>query len=721
MSEQSTISIAPELLGEFIDEALDGLAAIPDMLVRLEQNPSDLEIVQAVFRPVHSLKGNSAFFDLAKTALLAHELETLLDLVRKSVLKIDSNLISALLAGVDLLSEMLARVKAGKTELESGDQESGFINLIDSAKKICQTAKTDDPQQVWALIFNELADIRKSIPKELAEVKARIDNVLCSLEPLRGKNSTEGEKNEKQWKKFGKPLGKIFEMLADPLEQSLPDAKARDILKLLQEVVELTENNSPEEAATQEAIEICGLFMNTSGFDEICRQNLLDKLGEIGIKDRRAENSLAETAETPEADEEGSQKNADAAAKTPLSRGPMKKTMRVAETHIDTFLAYVGEFLVVRDMFANLGRKITSHISDKTILYEFRRANETFALLSNNLQNSIMDVRKVSVKPLLQKVTRIVRDVANGSGKEISVSLDGNEVEIDKSLIDLLDAPLVHIVRNAADHGIELPEEREKIGKNRAGRIHVKVSEDEDSLIMEITDDGKGLDFASIRAKAEAMGIISTDEFAQDDEISNVIFLSGLSTAEKITEISGRGVGLDVAKRMVEDAGGTISVESVKGKGCSFSITLSKAVTTQIMSAYLIGIEGQSFILPLDKIGETCVANIDEIKTVNDANRCFVRNNEVIPLLPLKQELGFGGNGNKPDRIIIVTVRSKTRRVGLIVDEVRGVQQVVLRQIDGMESSKWIQEAALLGDGSVALMLDVDRLATGSEVFNNGT
>lgn len=721
MSDLSIIEIDPELLGEFIDEATEGLAAIPDLLVRLERQPSDMEIVQEIFRPVHSLKGNAAFFDLAKIALLSHELETLLDLVRKGVLRIESTLVGTLLAGVDLLAEMLGRVRCGESELANDEQESLFIKLLESVKETYLAAKSGDAK-VWESIFEDLTAIRKNLPDGSKELKKRLDSVIFNLEPLRPEKQKKQTEKVSPWKTFGKPAGRILEILFEPLGDVLEEKTSKEVLMLLQEMLDIA-GESPARAIIADALETCCVFAGAGGFDSLCREVVLDKLKELGIEDRRTEKSMDEGTHGTSRDSGMGKNNAgpSAAEADSLSKTPIKKTMRVAENHIDTFLAYVGEFLVVRDMFANLGRKIIAHVSDRNILAEFRRANETFSSLSNDLQKSIMDVRKVSVKPLLQKVTRIVRDVAKNSGKEITVELRGEEVEVDKSLVDLLDAPLVHIVRNAADHGIEAPGEREESGKNPVGNIVVEISEDEESLVLTISDDGGGLDFAAIRAKAESMGLISGGEYSKEDEIADVIFISGLSTAEKITEVSGRGVGLDVVKRMVDEAGGTIAVKSLKGEGCSFRITLSKAVTTQIMSAYLIGIDGQPFMLPLDRIGETCEAIIGELKSVNENNRCFVRNNEVIPLLPLKETLGFNGSENSSDRIVIVTVNSADKRVGLIVDEVLGVQQVVLRQIDGLESSRWIQEGALLGDGSVALMLDVDRLVNRTEEFCHGT
>lgn len=250
--------------------------------------------------------------------------------------------------------------------------------------------------------------------------------------------------------------------------------------------------------------------------------------------------------------------------------------MRVSEAHIDIFLAYVGELLVLGDMFTYLQARLASSHQSGGVAADFRRANGSFATLSNNLQNSIMSIRKVPLRVLLQKVPRLVRDVVAKNGKDIHVEICGDDVEIDKSLLEVLDVPLTHMVRNAADHGIETPDEREAKGKPRQGTMRVAAEECSTDIILTITDDGKGIDAEALRAKAESLGIIARGAPMTSDDVIALLFRSRVSTAKTVTDVSGRGVGMDVVKSNVEGAGGRITVTSTPGAGSTFSGTFQR-------------------------------------------------------------------------------------------------------------------------------------------------
>jgi two-component system chemotaxis sensor kinase CheA len=388
------------------------------------------------------------------------------------------------------------------------------------------------------------------------------------------------------------------------------------------------------------------------------------------------------------------------------------KSMRVAESTIDTFLHYVGELVVVGDMFRHLQTRVVAAPGMGVLAREFRRANETFAGLSNQLQRSIMGIRRVPVKPLAQKVPRLVRDVSQAIGKEVDAVIEGETVQVDKSLLDLLDAPLTHMVRNSVDHGVETPDKREAAGKPRRGTVTVSFAEAGSHVILSVSDDGAGLNLEAIRRKGESIGLIAPGAPLQEADIVNLIFASGLSTAQKVTDISGRGVGMDVVKRAIEEAGGTINVSTETGKGSSFRIKMPKGVTTQIVGGYLVRAGGSTYVLPLERVRETFRARPDERQSLAGAGRCIMRRGQVLPLQELGDILASRAETWPARGLPIVVVEARRRQLALAVEGVIGVQKVVIRRLAGLPAgAPMLSGAALLGDGHLALVLDLDQLA----------
>ena len=600
--------IDKEVIIEFIDESIASLNEAINQLINLEKNPHDLGIINSIFRPVHSIKGNSAFFGFLQIKRLAHELETLLDLLRKKQLEVSTQLTEVLLAGMDELLAAFSRLRTDQPEVENNEV---FEQLIQRVK--CEsTSKGAAEIDLWSQLVTKLDSVRLRIEPSkrdlISELESMISSIQQHLEP-----KAEKEKSA-------------------PLQQDSPPPPSSDL--------------SPQPERDQKQ---------------------------------------AETTET-------------------------RKTMRISEEHIDIFLEYVGELLVVGDMFSHLEKQISQNEDTSKTLTLFKRINETFGALSANLQKSVMRIRRVAIRPLLQRMPRIIRDIAVNKGKEIEVQIEGDDIEVDKSFIDILDAPLMHLVRNAADHGIESPDQRESAGKARKGTVSISVRETDDHIILSVQDDGKGLDTEAIRTKAVEIGLISPEAPMESKDIVDFIFKAGVSTAQTVTDISGRGVGMDVVKKALDDAGGSITVDNQPGKGCTFLITLSKSVTTQIMPGFLVAVNNQSFVFPLDKVNEAQRVEADELKTVSGKGLCTVRHGDILPLYYLNELLG------KPTteitgHAIVVSLNANGQTVGIIVDNVLGVQQVMLRTIDSdMIEQEQIPGAALLGDGSLALILDMDQL-----------
>lgn len=619
MSGDLDLSGDPELLAAFLDETQEAFAGLDALFVQLERDHGERATIEAIFRPVHSFKGNAAFFGLFAAKELAHELETLLDHLRKGRLRIDRPLTDLLLAGVDALKAVVARLRAGQGEIADAAAHQELLRRVAAAGAEALRAGPD-----WAAVRRDLDLLASLLPGggEGAEALARL---YAHVTACQGREA------------------------ATTGVQAHPPPAGGTALEPRRE----GSGRRQEESGRQER-----------GSERIARDG--------------------------------------------------SKTMRVSEASIDTFLHYVGELVVVGDLFDHLGRRLGALPGAGPLARDFRRAGDTFAGLSNQLQRSIMAIRRVPLRPLLQKVPRLVRDVAQAGGKDIAVAVQGEEVEVDKALIELLDAPLTHLVRNAADHGIETPERRRKAGKPATGTITVTAVEGERDLVLTIADDGAGLDLAAIRRKGEQQGLIQPGQALGGQDLVSLIFASGVSTAAAVTDISGRGVGLDVVKRAVEDAGGAIQVASEPGRGAVFTVRLPKGVSTQIIAGYLVRAHGHAFVLPLERVRETFKVLPDEVGEIAGGALVVRRGGQVLPLLPLPRVFGADGPPVPARGGPVVVALSRRQPLALAVDAVLGVHKVVLRPLQGLpEDGLLFTAGALLGDGAVALVLDLDRLEPG--------
>ncbi|MFP4458906.1 MAG: chemotaxis protein CheA [Candidatus Zixiibacteriota bacterium] len=686
------LNINPEMFAEFIDEALEMLQKIDNELVELEKNPNDLEIIKKVFRPIHTIKGNSTFFNLLKVKKLAHTLENQFDLMRKGKLIPNKSNVSVLLEGIDELKKMLQRVRGGDNEIDDEDKYKGLLDKLEDS------AFGADKDRLWEIAFSNFRSSIRVIPEEMADVREQLDEVmeiLYKIHPIK-KDKFENLMNAPD------DIQIIMQIVEDFKHKDLTED---DYGNISQSLINLKAEAQTDEAKEniQRIINDYNIFMENIGFDELLAQTLREKINDLlekgyfGQEKKKIDKEIKPKAKTPDNSQ---------------NQNSIRKTMRVLETDIDTFLSYVGELIVVGDMFNNLQKQVFEKYTEFEIIKEFRRVTGIFEQLSTNLQKSIMAIRKVPIRPLLMKVPRTVRDIADSENKKIDVDIQGDDIRIDKSLIDVIDGPLTHMVRNAADHGIESTIERKETGKDETGHIDVIVSMDDSKFTLKVKDDGAGIDRKAIRQKAIELGIINQNEDLSDDKIVDLIFSSGVSTAEKVTDISGRGVGMDVVKRNIEKIGGKIEIETNEGKGSTFSLILPIKVTTQIINGFLVEVANQPYVLPTNNIRQTTKVNRDEIMTTVGGNPFIRIHDEILPLKNLdcllwNKNIDYNGK----DVLITVTIENSTGKFALIVDNVLGVHDMVQKRIEGMSKSlEYVAGGALMGDGSIALILDIDEI-----------
>jgi two-component system chemotaxis sensor kinase CheA len=585
----------PSLRTGFIDESLEGLAQVSGLLGQLEQAPGRLELVQAIFRPVHSIKGNSAYFGMLKVKALAHELETLLDLLRKGALTATPGMIGMLLRGVDALAGMFDRTRR------------------------------DEPEVVDLPAFERL------------------------VQAVVGAAQGERISKESQW---------------------------RELLAAL-------ERGDLEEA-----------------------RHLAQALARESLVVPAAAAQPAATGGAAPAGERAPARETVGEAAAGAGKPAAARTMRVAEESIDAFLGHVGGLVTIGEMYEHLYLRMQGQAVQAGLAAELRRVNESFGELSLQLQGSIMNVRKIALHTLLQRFPRMVRELAARADKQVSLVLEGGEILVDKSLLENLDAPLMHMVRNAVDHGVESVEKRQAAGKPAAGRLRIAATESAAHIRLVVADDGRGLDRDALRDKAVALGICRPGATLTEAEIVDLLFLPGVSTAREVTDISGRGVGMDVVRRNVDAMGGVITVQSTAGVGTEFAIQIPKTVSTQILTGFIMVLGGNRYVVPLSRVARCVQWMPENIHTLQGRGECLADGADLLRILRLARvlQVADGASGG-----IFVILAAKGPYTALLVDQIEGVRQVVSKQVDGI-TNECFQGAAVMGDGTVAMILDVDRL-----------
>ena len=724
-------TIDPDILLEFIDESLDSIEGLPQLFIKLEKNPSDKNIVNAIFRPVHSIKGNSAFFGLLKLKRLTHELETTLDKCRKGEIAAEKNIINILLKGIDEITAIFNIIRLNKSEI--ADINSYDLLLDEIKKAYMDTSRVINDHESNDAI-NSQAVLERLLNLKNSALLAGHDEEKILQEAIDLLSVSAPHSNNSASQSKSSVYHKILNFLNREIDEVLPESEVNVFESMLEDLKPLMIANDQLELFNAMYNDFKA-FSETVGFDSLLAELLKEKLLKSGcetpdIRDLSSEIILDEKADEEliisEPEDQSQYTDLDSPAPPEKSKpeedssnkGVAAKTMRIPETTIDEFLTFVGELVVIREMYDHL----RSHYEDQGVptdlTTELRRNTDTFRQVSGELERTCMNIRKQPIKQILRKLPRIVRDVANASSKEIDVEILGDEIQVDKSLIGIIEDPLVHMIRNAVDHGIEAPEERTEAGKSPTGKITLSVTEDEENLYVSIKDDGKGLNYPALLEKGIKMGVFQEGQNPSQTEIAQVIFMSGVSTAEKITDISGRGVGMDVVKRYIESAGGSVNITSETGEGSEFSITLRKSVTTQIINGLVFRLDDICYVIPLKYVVENFPPESDKFCNVMDKQELIKRHDRLLRVIRLSEL--FSGNSSQErsrDSGILIVIEANGEKVALLADEVVNIQQVVLKPLKGLHMRKeYFCGGALRGDGYISLILDIERILSNLEV-----
>ena len=658
------------LLHEFIDSSLENLIAVQEMSSLLKKGEYHTETIKEIFRMFHSLKGSSAIVGCMPVRNLAHYAESLLVKITEGQIQLDTDVANYIISTVDLLHLMIE---------EFGDISTISTELVGRSNKIIEKIdsllETDPIHRLNHSLFENglLDELRESIGNDLREDSVeKLDHIasLIKTSIAPHENTTIAENKT------------VFDELAEVEDDTdFPEALYESVIESLKSTLQKSGCRKVQDAISALLEKVESIY-EWSGTSEFLAQVIVDghKSVELLLKGKTTNNQ-------------------DSGKENTLS-----KTMRVPETSLDEFIQLIGDLIIVREMIDDSRKQIETVISDVTLASEFKRHVDSFTITLSKLENSAMTIRKQSVKMLLNKLSRLAREIGSKVDKAVNVELVGDETLIDKSLIELLEAPLIHIINNAVDHGLEEENERIGAGKDKEGKIILQVVEDDENIFIDVSDDGRGMNFDKLREKAKKMGVAT--DLSSKEELLKTIFLPGFSTASQVTDISGRGVGMDVVKKELEKAGGTIRIKSETGLGTTFSLKLPKSITTQIIQGYIMQVAGETFIVPVKAVKESFHPSKAKIVRMYDKFDCLETRGEVMPIVKISEHLY--GEEKKSSEEIFIIVEEAGRNYALLADKVLGIQQVVLKELKGLKMLKQVfSGAALMGNGNVALVLDL--------------
>lgn len=631
----------------FFGEAAEYLNEVNNALVKLEKNPQDKEAINVIFRHMHTLKGMAGMMGYQELASLAHKLEDVFDYFRKGEAEVVSRFMDIIFASVDALNTVLDELREDKP------LSLDLSSYIESLSQILPEEKEKNKKKIKE---------KKIIPQPK---EWKIDaNYVKSLE------------NQ------GKKILKIRILLSS--DCVMKGAKAYLILTHLKMQGEILSTHPEEDDLKKERMEDSFEVILATDVSLEIISSKIKKLGEI------------EKVEITPLDISFFQKEKKEKAPFYIKK---IQSMRISVERLDKIMNLMGELSIAKS-------RLIQTIQTK----DFPTLEETAYLIErlvSSLQDEALKMRLLPVSYILDHFPRIVRDLARKENKEVDLEIMGSDIELDRVVLDEISDPLIHLVRNAIDHGIERPEERMKLGKPRRGRITIKVVRERGHIVMEISDDGRGIDFDKVSRLAVEKGIISPQEITSLDsrQILDILTLPGFSTSEKITEVSGRGVGLDVVRNKLETLGGRLDLETQVGKGTKFILTLP--LTLAIIKAMLVSLGKEIYAIPLMNIRETIRAKEEDIKLIKDIEVIRLRD-EIIPIIRLDKEFGIETLRKKEEPFSVVVVEGRTKSMGLVVDNVIGEEDIVVKPLGNfVRKVKGIAGATILGDGRIALILDV--------------
>ncbi|MBG7133890.1 chemotaxis protein CheA [Pseudomonas aeruginosa] len=680
-----------EILQDFLVEAGEILEQLSEQLVELESRPDDMDLLNAIFRGFHTVKGGAGFLQLNALVECCHIAENVFDILRKGERRVSSELMDVVLQALDTVNAMFDQVR------EQSEPTPATPELLAALARLAEPEGAEPAEPVQAPPA-AVPPAEPAAPPEAPAQSASSDITDDEFEQLL--DALQGDEA---------PASAVAEAPAAPAGDEISDAEFEALLdqlhgkgKFVPPAVSAEPAQVPAEAV-EPAAAAAGDDIRDDEFEA-----LLDELHGKGKFNGASEAVAAAAAVAKNIAAKSTAAKPAAPAKAAAARpaapdrpaaSEAETTVRVDTARLDEIMNMVGELVLVRNRLVRLGLNSGDEAMAKAV------AN--LDVVTGDLQMSVMKTRMQPIKKVFGRFPRLVRDLARNMKKEINLELVGEETDLDKNLVEALADPLVHLVRNAVDHGIESPEEREAAGKPRVGQVVLSAEQEGDHILLMITDDGKGMDAEVLRNKAVEKGLLERDaaDRLTDLECYNLIFAPGFSTKTEISDVSGRGVGMDVVKTKISQLNGTVNVFSQKGSGSK--IVIKVPLTLAIMPTLMVMLGSQAFAFPLVNVNEIFHLDLSRTNVVDGQEVVIVRD-KALPLFYLKRWLVPSAAHEEQGEGHVVILSVGTQRIGFVVDQLVGQEEVVIKPLGKMlQGTPGMAGATITGDGRIALILDV--------------
>ncbi len=695
----------------FIEEAKEHLQSLNENLLVLEKEPENKDTINEIFRSAHSLKGMAGTMGYKRMQHLTHDMENVFQEVRSDKMKVSSELVDGLFRGLDALQEYLDNII--NTQDEGTNDNQDLIDLFQKELEIGLNGGGGAPaasQEAAPAAAAEGAAAAQAAPE--AKTANALDNLVL---------------NDTDKSVIAKAVGEGMTAYALNVEIQdtcvLKAARAFLVFKAIEPIGEVIKSIPDAQAIEDEKFDFdFSMVVITKASEDDLRKAVMNvsEMKDVIIKKLEVEAPAAEAAKADDKGAAPAAGGAAAAAKAPAASAAagnaaaakgkpvVNRSVRVDIEKLDDLMNLVSELIIAKNGLVSISPSEIA--SDESKKGNFHEQVEYLERITTNIHQSVMKVRMVPIESVVNRFPRMIRDLSKKLDKKMELYMTGEETELDRTVIDEIGDPLQHILRNAADHGLESNEARIKAGKPEVGSIYLNAFQQGNSVVIEVIDDGGGIDVEKVKRKAVEKGTITPEqaEVMSDKEIIDLLFRPSFSTAEQISDISGRGVGLDVVKTKIEALGGNVECKSVLGEGSTFTIRLP--LTLAIIQALMVVIGNEKYAIPL--------ANIDTIEDIPATDIKYVEGKEVInlrgtviPLIRLDKILDVTDSKQDAENLTVVIISKGDKKAGLIVDDLIGQLEIVIKSIGKyINNSKMISGATILGDGEIALILDATTL-----------
>ncbi|MDD1791941.1 chemotaxis protein CheA [Enterovibrio sp. ZSDZ42] len=665
----------------FYEECRENLEILERELLSLDPDGDiDLDIINTIFRAAHSIKGGGATFNLNEISQFTHVMETLLDEAREGKRRLDASTIDLLLKGGDCINSMLVAYETN----------SDFDHVL-------RDALTDE--------LNKLLQNGPSASAESEPAAQENEDAVTS-------SDSDGDGD---WIVQFKPHKDMFFTGNDPVRilRELFDLGAHCQIECLVDVLPTFSELEPEMCYLTWCITVEG-HIEKALIEEIFEWVEDDCDLDISRAEKEGSQNVTTVDDAPPSEEVAPTTPKPPVASKPAAKQAATKadavsSIRVEIDKVDNLINLVGELVITQSMLTELSQNFS-----ESKIERLQAGLDQLLQNTKELQESVLNIRMLPISFAFNRFPRLIRDLSSQLGKNVELVIEGEQTELDKTVLERITDPLVHLVRNAVDHGLEQPETRVANGKSETGKVSLYAYHQGGSIVIEVKDDGAGLNKERVWKKAIEKGLLHQDTSLDDlsnHQVYNLIFAPGFSTAEIVSDVSGRGVGMDVVKRNIEDLGGHIEVDSEPNVGSVFRISLP--LTLAILDGQLVKLADQVFVVPLISIIESIQIESERVKVATGGVELYRLRDENIPILRLKEEFGLGESGTL-DKQLLCLVEASGNRVGLLLDEMLGQQQVVIKSLESNYTRvNGVSGATILGDGSVSLILDIQGLMTG--------